>query len=122
MAEKSSLPIIDLGAYLDQGSPEAVERVVGQVKEACQQYGFFLVKGHGVPLKSQQYLLQALERFFSLPTEEKLKLSFLKNPCRRGYEASGMSLRAGDALPDSKEVRGPVSTILLHSFHYGVSF
>lgn len=32
-------------------------------------------------------------------------MSFLENPCRRGYEAAGMSLREGDPLPDAKEVR-----------------
>ncbi|KAI9746346.1 MAG: hypothetical protein M1818_000058 [Claussenomyces sp. TS43310] len=38
-----------------------------------------------------------------MPKEEKVELLFLKNPCRRGYEASGDSHRDGDALPDSKE-------------------
>lgn len=37
--------------------------------------------------------------------EDKRKLSYLENPCRRGYEASGISLRDGDAMPASKEVR-----------------
>lgn len=53
----------------------------------------------------QKEFLRSLETVFSLPEEEKLELSFLKNLCRRGYEKSGMSLREGDALPDSKEVR-----------------
>lgn len=75
------------------------------MRDACQQYGFFLAKGHGVSLEAQQSLIRGLQIFFSLPKEEKLKMSFLENPCRRGYEASGMSHRAGDALPDSKEVR-----------------
>ena len=101
------LPIIDLSGYITPKSPEDKEKVIAEVREACQQYGFFQVKGHGVPLGTQERFIQGLSNFFSLPKEEKLKLSFLKNPCRRGYEASGDSLREGDALPDSKEVRVP---------------
>jgi len=101
------LPIIDLSRYSNPKSPEDQEQVIAEVRSACRQYGFFQVKGHGVPLSMQQGFIQALGNFFTLPKEEKVKLSFLKNPCRRGYEASGDSLRDGDALPDSKEVRVP---------------
>lgn len=98
------LPIIDLDRYIHPTSCDQQDAVVAEVREACQKYGFFQVKGHGISSEAQEGLLLGLNRFFSLPKEEKVKLSFLKNPCRRGYEASGMSLRNGDALPDSKEV------------------
>ncbi|KAI4169134.1 MAG: hypothetical protein LQ348_007347 [Seirophora lacunosa] len=97
------LPIVDLTGYINPKSPEDKERVIAEVRDACARYGFFQVKGHGVPLQSQEGLIQGLSNFFSQPREEKIKLSFLKNPCRRGYEASGDSLREGDAHPDSKE-------------------
>jgi non-haem dioxygenase in morphine synthesis N-terminal len=97
------LPLVDLKGYL-AGTPEEKEKVIAEVRDACTQYGFFQVKGHGVPLRAQKGLLQSINTFFNLPKEEKLKLSFMENPSRRGYEASGMSLRDGDALPDSKEV------------------
>ena len=103
-AEDSVLPIIDLSGYIDPTSTEDKERVVAEVRDACGKYGFFQVKGHGVPLRSQEALITSLGTFFSQPKEEKLKLSFLKNKGRRGYEASGDSLREGDAHPDSKEV------------------
>ncbi|KAJ4286159.1 hypothetical protein N0V90_013508 [Kalmusia sp. IMI 367209] len=44
-----------------------------------------------------------MSRVFNLPIEEKMKMSCLEDPCRRGYEASGMSHRVGDPLPDAKE-------------------
>ncbi|KAI1816160.1 2OG-Fe(II) oxygenase [Poronia punctata] len=103
MAERPSLPIIDLSGYMHPESAESKEQVVTQVCDACRRYGFFQIKCHGVPLEAQRKLFQSLGAFFSLPVDEKLKLSFLQNPCRRGYEASGMSLREGDALPDAKE-------------------
>lgn len=99
------LPIIDLSGYLNPNSPEDSERVIEQVRDASRQYGFFQVKGHGVPLSLQQDLLRSMDHLFSLPKEDKLKMSFLENPCRRGYEAAGMSLREGDPLPDAKEVQ-----------------
>ncbi|RYP16126.1 hypothetical protein DL765_005327 [Monosporascus sp. GIB2] len=98
-----ALPIIDLAGYLAPRSPGDQERVVEQVRDAAHEYGFFQVKGHGVPLSLQRDLLRCMDNVFSLPLEEKLKMSFLKNPCRRGYEAAGMSHREGDALPDAKE-------------------
>lgn len=105
--EDIKLPIIDLSGYLAPNSPDDKLKVIAQIRDACQEFGFFQVKGHGIPLTLQHELLKSLDRLFSMPKEEKLKLSYLENPCRRGYEASGMSLRDGDAMPDSKEVRSP---------------
>ncbi|KAI1172038.1 2OG-Fe(II) oxygenase [Nemania sp. FL0916] len=102
-SDELELPIIDLTGYLDPKSPQDKAQVVSDVRDACKRYGFFQVKGHGVPLSTQRKFLESLGNFFTLPKEEKQKLSFLKNPCRRGYEASGDTLREGDALPDSKE-------------------
>lgn len=105
MASKNvALPIVDLAGYLDPQSREDRERVVEQVRDAASQYGFFQVKGHGIPLGLQQDLVRCMGNVFNLPEKDKLAMSFLKNPCRRGYEASGMSHREGDALPDAKEV------------------
>lgn len=104
MADENVLPVIDLDAYINPKFPEDKEQVIVQIRDACARYGFFQVKGHGIPLSTQQHFIQGLAKFFSLPKEEKLKLSFLKDPCRRGYEASGDTLRHGDAFPDTKEV------------------
>ncbi|KKK17013.1 putative 2og-fe oxygenase protein [Aspergillus rambellii] len=102
-SEGVQLPIIDFTGYLAPKSPDDQQNVIAQVRDACREYGFFQVKGHGIPLALQQELLKSLDRLFGMPKEEKMKLSYLENPCRRGYEASGMSLREGDAMPDSKE-------------------
>ena len=103
--ENVKLPIIDFTEYLHPTSEEKRQEVIRQVADACQEFGFFQVKGHGVPLESQKALLNAINGFFALPREEKMKSSYLNNQGRRGWEASGMSMRDGDALPDSKEVR-----------------
>ncbi len=103
-SDNVSLPIIDLSGYINPKSPEDKQRVVSEVRNAARDFGFFQVKGHGVPLELQRDLIRCMGNVFDLPREEKLKMSFLENPCRRGYEAAGMSHREGDALPDAKEV------------------
>jgi isopenicillin N synthase-like dioxygenase len=98
------LPLIDLSGYINPKSPGDRERVIAEVRDACAKYGFFQTKGHGISLDLQKGLLDSIDTLFNLPKEEKRKLSFLQNVSRRGYEESGMSLRDGDKLPDSKEV------------------
>ncbi|KAI9687004.1 MAG: hypothetical protein M1820_010532 [Bogoriella megaspora] len=97
------LPIIDLNGYINPTKPEDKDAVIAEVRDAACRYGFFQIRGHGVPLSLQRELLRCMDNVFDLPTEEKLSMSFLQNPCRRGYEAQGMSHREGDPLPDAKE-------------------
>lgn len=99
------LPIIDLSGYLHPVSSEQRQRVVEQVRDAARDYGFFQLKGHGIPLDLQKDLIRCMGNVFDLPTDEKLAMSFLGNSSRRGYEAPGMSHREGDKMPDAKEVR-----------------
>jgi len=99
-----TLGVIDLDPYLNPKSPEDKERVIAQVVDVCRRQGFFQVKNHGVPMRTQQGMIQSCRNLFNLPKEEKLGMSFLKSMNRRGYEGSGDSHREGDALPDSKEV------------------
>lgn len=101
---ENTLPTIDLSGYINPKSDEDKAQVIAQVREACEQYGFFQIIGHGVPLSAQQGLFRGIDNLFNMPKEDKMKLSFLNNMCRRGYEASGDTHRVGDALPDSKEV------------------
>lgn len=103
-SDEVKLPLIDLSGYINPKNPGDKERVITEVRDACSQFGFFQAKGHGIPLSLQKGLLHSIDNLFALSEEEKLALSYLKNPSRRGYEKSGMSLREGDALPDSKEV------------------
>lgn len=102
--DQVNLPLIDLGGYINPKVPGDKEKVIAAVRDACTEFGFFQATGHGIPASLQKGLLSSINTLFELPDEEKLALSFLKNPSRRGYEKSGMSLREGDALPDSKEV------------------
>ncbi|KAF9740451.1 hypothetical protein PMIN06_003018 [Paraphaeosphaeria minitans] len=119
--QELQLPLIDLSGYIDPKSPGDRERVIAEVRDACAKFGFFQTKGHGISLDLQKGLLNSIDTLFNLPKEEKRNLSFLQNVSRRGYEESGMSLRDGDKLPDSKEAFyiGREDPLVEHAGFYG---
>ncbi|KAJ5103126.1 Oxoglutarate/iron-dependent dioxygenase [Penicillium argentinense] len=119
--DEVTLPLVDLSGYINPQQPGDKERVIAEVRDACAKYGFFQATGHGIPLGQQKGMLKSINTLFNMPVEEKRKLSFLKNPCRRGYEESGASLRDGDPLPDSKEAYyiGREDPVVEHSGFYG---
>ena len=41
------IPIIDFSAYLN-GNEESKQKVAMEIGIACEQIGFFIIKGHGV--------------------------------------------------------------------------
>ena len=98
------LPLVDLSGYINPSSEEEKQRVIAELCDACRKFGFVQVKGHGIPLDVQREFLKSLPNLFRLPREEKMKYSFLNSVGRRGYEASGDSMREGDRLHDAKEV------------------
>ena len=66
------VPTIDISGFLN-GSPEWRTRVVAQVRQACEEVGFFLIAGHGVPSRLIKDIRDVSNEFFGLPLEEKLK-------------------------------------------------
>lgn len=107
------IPTIDLSAYLDPCSAQTEkDRVIEQVKSACEKYGFLQITGHSVPLDSQKEILSCCERFFALPLAEKEALSLKNSPSRHGYERLREQVLNKDALADEKEVRSKQSPTL----------
>ena len=65
-------------------------------------FGFFRVKGHGVPLELHQRLDKLSREFFDLPITEKSKISMnLGGSAWRGWFPIGDELTSGK--PDQKE-------------------
>ena len=95
-----SLPIIDIGALVQGATGQA--EVARQIRDACRDYGFFYVTGHGVP-KALGSSLESLSRqFFALPRDEKMAISMAQGGrAWRGYFAVGDELTSG--RPDRKE-------------------
>lgn len=66
--EVKEIPVIDLS------SSRAIEEVIAEIKEACEQWGFFQVVNHGVPLHKRDHLESEARKFFALPQEEKKRV------------------------------------------------
>jgi isopenicillin N synthase-like dioxygenase len=112
--DQPSIPVIDLSAYLQPDSdPAAKAEVIEAVRSACETYGFLQVKGHGVPLASQQRILEAAKALFDLPQEQKDELSLKKSAARRGYERVGTQVLQEGARADWKEACS--SVLLTHN-------
>eukprot|EP00253_Pinus_taeda_P013715 PITA_13715 len=60
------IPVVDL----DNFSVSARQRVIRNIKDACQQYGFFKIVNHGVHETVIQGMLEVAREFFTMPAEE----------------------------------------------------
>lgn len=77
------IPIIDIGALVDDSDPRSVAETIGR---ACEEVGFFYVKNHGIPQALVQRMYDATEAFFNLPAEAKEQLHVAKSgETLRGY-------------------------------------
>ena len=62
----TSIPVIDIAPYLE-GSEAGRRKVAEEVNRACQEIGFFLIKGHGVPQDTIDQTYAKAAEFFRLP-------------------------------------------------------
>jgi isopenicillin N synthase-like dioxygenase len=96
----SQIPIIDISPLV-QGAPERRE-IATRIGDACRDFGFFYIVGHGVDEKLQKRLEQASQSFFAQDLEEKVKISMSRGGrAWRGYFPVGRELTSGK--PDQKE-------------------
>jgi isopenicillin N synthase-like dioxygenase len=77
-AAAAQIPVIDFGGFF-AGEPDALDRLVPQLRHACENVGFFYAFGHGVPEESIDRAFAASRRFHALPLEAKLKLRLNEN-------------------------------------------
>ncbi|XP_077243096.1 protein DOWNY MILDEW RESISTANCE 6-like [Tasmannia lanceolata] len=61
------IPLIDLS------SSDRI-RILRQIGDACESYGFFQVMNHGISEESMQKMVGIAREFFHMPVEEKMKL------------------------------------------------
>eukprot|EP00249_Psilotum_nudum_P014599 c24906_g1_i2 orf=1846-2775(-) len=67
-----AIPVIDLSPLRSYpGDPESRIRLIDEVGNACEQWGFFQVINHGVPIRLLEKVKAEAEAFFALPLEEK---------------------------------------------------
>lgn len=98
MAITRTIPAIDISPYLDpSSSEEAKQAVIKQVEKACSTYGFLQVKGHGVPIETQNGMLESCKVLFNLPSEQKEALSLQNDNARRSERDAHFQLRLADS-------------------------
>jgi isopenicillin N synthase-like dioxygenase len=94
MTRLDEVPTIDIAPFLD-GSQEGKARVATQVRQACEEVGFFLISGHGVPQALIKKVRDVANGFFDLPLEEKLKSQGDSNVvASSGFEVMGKTALA----------------------------
>ena len=78
-----SIPVIDLGPFLDGSDKPGVARAIGR---ACREVGFFYVGNHGVPEARVEAAFAEARRFFAQPLGAKTAIHVSKSyPRQRGY-------------------------------------
>jgi isopenicillin N synthase-like dioxygenase len=85
----TSLPDLDMSAFLAAPRSAAGARFVAALREACHGPGFCYLSGHGVPDALDARVLHAARSFFALPESERRALAIARSPHFRGYTALG---------------------------------
>ncbi|PLB44208.1 Clavaminate synthase-like protein [Aspergillus steynii IBT 23096] len=100
----TSIPVIDLRPLT---SPTATatekKRMVSEIRDACIKVGFFVIKNHGIDWNIVDAAFDALEEFFGLPLENKMKIHQSTSPSYMGYEEPYYTNIDGLSKGDSKE-------------------
>jgi isopenicillin N synthase-like dioxygenase len=102
--DQISIPLVDISPLFSPSpSPASRDAIVSAVRSACEEYGFFQLTGHGVPLPLQREILLCAKRLFALPLEQKQAMAMSRSMglSKRGYEAIGGQKL--DHKPDTKE-------------------
>ncbi len=100
----ATIPVIDIAPFLAGGaaSPAAAQAVVDAVRDACEQIGFFVVTGHGVPQSAVDRVVGNAIEFFDLPPAHKLRVKKPEGPDSKGYASQGTKTVGKDRDPTLK--------------------
>lgn len=66
------LPTVDFEGL--SGGGERRREVVEGIRKAAEEWGFFRIVNHGIPLEKMDAMLEAVRRFHELPAPEKMPL------------------------------------------------
>ncbi|WP_334173959.1 2-oxoglutarate and iron-dependent oxygenase domain-containing protein [Pseudoxanthobacter sp.] len=89
----AGLPVLDI-ARLD-GPPAERAAFLADLRTAARRFGFFYLRGHGIPPQAAERVLDAARLFFALPEAGKLAVEMVNSPHFRGYTRTGFELTRG---------------------------
>lgn len=94
------LPVLNISALVS--GTEERHAVANAMRDACREFGFFYVVGHGIDEELQQRLAHVSRTFFEQSLDQKQKISMSRGRrAWRGYFPVGGELTSGK--PDLKE-------------------
>ena len=88
----TSLPDLDMSAFLAAPRGAAGARFVAALRDACHGPGFCYLSGHGVPASVDAAIQRSAREFFALPESERRALAIASSPHFRGYTALGSEI------------------------------
>jgi isopenicillin N synthase-like dioxygenase len=96
----SRVPLVNIEPFLKGGSTDR-EQVAALVDAACQDSGFLMVAGHGVPTGLMQAYTDHLTAFFAAPLADKQRIGVTRDSNRgyRGKDATALAHSRGDYTP-----------------------
>jgi isopenicillin N synthase-like dioxygenase len=98
----NEVPSLDLMDFTS-GDPESKRKFVAELGSAFTNIGFVAIKNHGLSDDLRNKLYDSVQRFFSLPEEEKKKYEFPELHGQRGYIGKGKETAKGFKVADLKE-------------------
>ncbi|KAL9117884.1 MAG: hypothetical protein Q9187_005574 [Circinaria calcarea] len=88
--KENSIPIVDLSAFLSNDDKQR-QKVAKDLTEACHNFGFVYITGHGVPPELLNDAFQWSRKLFDLSHEDKMKAPHPPGPTlHRGYSHPGL--------------------------------
>ncbi len=107
----AQIPVIDLGPYF-AGEVGALDVLGAQVRQACEDVGFFYIANHGVLQDLIDRTFEQSKRFHALPLEEKLKLRL--DPYNIGYLAMNASTQGHSTVHKATKPNQNESFFITH--------
>ncbi|MEP4535121.1 MAG: 2-oxoglutarate and iron-dependent oxygenase domain-containing protein [Cyclobacteriaceae bacterium] len=98
----SEIPSLDLADFTS-GDPEKKKAFVEKLGHAYQNIGFVAIKNHGLSDELTSKLYAAVQKFFALEDEVKLKYELKELAGQRGYISKGREKAKGRNTGDLKE-------------------
>lgn len=105
------IPVIDFAPFLrPDASAEDRLRVAQEIGRACEEVGFFVICGHGIPSDVIENIWQSTREFFDLSEEEKLRYVYPQEEYPFGYNPMGSEVlssgKAAEGAANSDQFAG----------------
>lgn len=84
----ADVPVIDIAAFAD-GDNTVRTRIAAEVSAACEDTGFLLIAGHGIPRPIIDRLYSTSKEFFELPLDQKRLVRSPVDNLYQGYAHPG---------------------------------